>query len=530
MALEFKLPELGENIESGDVVNVLVEVGDAVTEGQSLVEIEAGKASMEIPSPAAGTIAAVHVAAGDTVEVGQLAFTIDDGAAAAPAAAAEEAPAAAAPAEAPAPEKTPAAAPAAAGGTVEFKLPDLGENIESGDIISVLVSEGDRVEEGQSLLEIEAGKASMEIPSPAAGTIKAVHVAQGDSVGVGTLAFTIESAGGAAPAPAPAAKPEPAPAAPAPAAPKSAAREPETPVVVRPPEPKKPEPVKPQRPANAVSAAPNVRRLARELGVDIHQVKPSREGGRISMEDVKNFAKGTIESGGGSRSSVQGAARVEKMSAIRKATMNHMAHCWATIPHVTQQDWADITHLDELRKKFAKKAEAHGAKLTVTAILVKVVASALKAFPNFNCSIDTENAEIIYKEFYNIGIAVDTEKGLMVPVIRDVDQKNMIELAGDLGGIAQKAREGRIALADLQGGTFTITNLGGIGGTFFTPIVNSPEVAILGVGRAVRKDGRMMMPLSLSYDHRIIDGADGARFIRWIVDALEEPLLLALEG
>ncbi|MDF7798201.1 2-oxo acid dehydrogenase subunit E2 [Pontiellaceae bacterium B1224] len=533
MALEFKLPELGENIESGDVINVLVAVGDVVTEGQSLIEIEAGKASMEIPSPAAGTISAIHVAQGDTIEVGQLAFSIDDGASA-PAEPAEEKEAPKAEeAEAPAPEAAPApSAPAAAGETVEYKLPDLGENIESGDVINVLVAEGDSVTEGQSMLEIEAGKASMEIPSPVAGTISKVHVAQGDTVAVGQLAFTIESTGSAAPA-APAAPAEkPAPASAAPAAPPAASREPEQPVVVAPPPAPAPEPAKPVRPANAVSAAPNVRRLARELGVDIHQVKPSREGGRISMEDVKNHAKGTIESGGGggSRPSVQGATRVEKMSAIRKATMNHMTHCWTTIPHVTQQDWADITHIDMLRKQFAKKAEVHGAKLTVTAILVKVVASALKAFPNFNCSIDTDNAEIIYKDFYNIGIAVDTEKGLMVPVIRDADQKNMIQLAQDLGGIAAKAREGKIGLADMQGGTFTITNLGGIGGTFFTPIVNSPEVAILGVGRAVKEGDKLRMPLSLSYDHRIIDGADGARFLRWIVEALEEPLLLALEG
>ncbi len=528
MALEFKLPELGENIESGDVINVLVAVGDVVTEGQSLIEIEAGKASMEIPAPAAGTISAIHVAQGDTIEVGQLAFTIDAGG--------EAAPAAEAPAEEPAPAAEPEAAPeaepapaveapaAAATGPIEFKLPDLGENIESGDVINVLVAEGDSVTEGQSLLEIEAGKASMEIPSPATGTVSAIHVAQGDTISVGQLVFTIEgSAAAAAPAP----KPAPAPAA-APAAP---TREPEQPVVVAPPPPPPaPEPAKPVKPANAVSAAPNVRRLARELGVDIHQVAPSVTGGRISMEDVKHFAKSSLENGGGagSRPSVQGASRVEKMSGIRKATMNHMTHCWTTIPHVTQQDWADITHIDELRKKFAKKAEAEGAKLTVTAILVKVVASALKAFPNFNCSIDADAAEIIYKDFYNIGIAVDTPKGLMVPVIRDADQKNMIELAKDLGGIAAKAREGRIALADLQGGTFTITNLGGIGGTFFTPIINAPEVAILGVGRAVQQDGKLMMPLSLSYDHRIIDGADGARFIRWIVEALEEPLLLAL--
>ncbi len=417
---------------------------------------------------------------------------------------------------------------------LEFKLPELGENIEGGDVVNVLVGVGDVVTEGQPLLEIEAGKASMEIPSPAAGTVSAVHVSQGDTVKVGQLAFTIEAGDAAENAqPEPVEKKEEKPA---------ESREPEQPVVVAPP-PKKPEPtpqpvappapVPPPAPTptdKAVSAAPNVRRLARELGIDIHSVQPSTDGGRISMEDVKAHAKTMIENGGGRRTGKQGAVRVEKMSAIRKATMNHMAHCWATIPHVTQQDWADITHLDELRKTFGKKAEAVGAKLTVTAILVKVVASALKAFPNFNCSIDPEKGEIIYKDFYNVGIAVDTDKGLMVPVIRDADQKNMIELSQDLGAIAAKARAGQISLDDLKGGTFTISNLGGIGGTFFTPIVNSPEVAILGVGRAVNENGRLKMPLSLSYDHRIIDGADGARFIRWIVEALEEPLLLSLEG
>ncbi|MDF7809179.1 2-oxo acid dehydrogenase subunit E2 [Pontiellaceae bacterium B12219] len=535
MALEFKLPELGENIESGDVVGVLVAVGDVVTEGQSLLEIEAGKASMEIPSPAAGTIAAIHIAQGDTINVGQLTFTIDDGAEAPAPVAAEEAPKAeevSAPVVEPVKEEAPAPqAPAASAGPLEYKLPDLGENIESGDVVSLLVAVGDTITEGQSLLEIEAGKASMEIPAPVAGTVSAVHVAQGDTISVGQLVFTIDTVAGAA-APAPEKeKPAPEPVVPAAAASAKHA-EPEQPVVVPPPPKPAPEPVKPTKPANAVSAAPNVRRLARELGVDIHSVAPSVKGGRISMEDVKNFAKQSLESGGGgeSRPSVQGATRVEKMSAIRKATMNHMTHCWTTIPHVTQQDWADITHIDVLRKQFARKAEVHGAKLTVTAILVKVVASALKAFPNFNCSIDPEASEIIYKDFYNIGIAVDTDKGLMVPVIRDVDQKNMIEIAKDLGAIAGKAREGQIGLADMQGGTFTITNLGGIGGTFFTPIVNSPEVAILGVGRAVKEGDKLRMPLSLSYDHRIIDGADGARFLRWIVEALEEPLLLALEG
>ncbi len=448
---------------------------------------------------------------------------------------------------------------------LEFKLPELGENIESGDVVSVLVAVGDTVSEGQSVLEIEAGKASMEIPSPASGTISAVHVAQGDTVEVGQLAFTIEAgdapaepapeaqapkaeAPAAESAPEPAAKAEPAaePAPeskPAPKAEPVADREPEQPVVVAPPPPPPaPEPVH-EKPASskAVSAAPNVRRLARELGVDIHAVTPSKEGARISLDDVKHFAKASLEGGGAAvrKAGAQGATRVEKMSAIRKATMSHMTHCWTTIPHVTQHDMADITELEVLRKRFAPKAEAVGAKLTVTAILVKVVASALKVFPKFNCSIDPEKAEIIYKNFYNIGIAVDTEKGLMVPVIRDTDQKNMVDIAVDLGGIAKKARDGQIGLTDMQGGTFTITNLGGIGGSFFTPIVNSPEVAILGVGRAIMDPcigknemcaPRLRMPLSLSYDHRIIDGADGARFLRWIVEAIEEPMLISLEG
>jgi pyruvate dehydrogenase E2 component (dihydrolipoamide acetyltransferase) len=422
---------------------------------------------------------------------------------------------------------------------IEFKLPELGENIEGGDVVSVLVAVGDAVTEGQSILEIEAGKASMEIPSPAAGTITAVHVALGDTINIGQLAFTIE-AGAAAPA-APAPEPEVA----APAEPEPVAEAPvpvaeEAPAPVAAPAPKAEPAPAPATAGKAVSAAPNVRRLARELGVDIHEVPSAIAGGRINLEDVKQFAKTNLENGGTQRKSGStGSTRIEKMSAVRKATMKHMTHCWTTIPHVTQHDMADITKLEELRKRFAPKAEAAGAKLTVTAILLKVVASALKVFPNFNCSIDPEKSEIIYKDFYNIGIAVDTEKGLMVPVIKDADQKNMVDIAQDLGKIAKKARAGQIALSDMQNGTFTITNLGGIGGSFFTPIVNSPEVAILGVGRAIMDPcigknemcaPRLRMPLSLSYDHRIIDGADGARFLRWIVEAIEEPMLISLEG
>lgn len=424
---------------------------------------------------------------------------------------------------------------------LEFKLPELGENIESGDVVSVLVAVGDAVSEGQAMLEIEAGKASMEIPSPATGTITAVHVAQGDTINIGQLAFTIEAD---AATPAPVAVPEPAPVVPEVAA--SSPAPVEAPVSVAPVAPVAPvaapsEPSSPAPATKAVAAAPNVRRLARELGVDIYRVPPGDSGARITLEDVKNFAKAGLKGGGGGapQSGMPGGTRVEKMSGIRKATMNHMTHCWTTIPHVTQHDMADITKLEELRKRFAPKAEAAGAKLTVTAILLKVVASALKVFPKFNCSIDPEKAEIIYKDFYNIGIAVDTERGLIVPVIKDADQKNMVDIAVDLGEIAKKARAGAISLADMQNGTFTITNLGGIGGSFFTPIVNAPEVAILGIGRAILDPcigknelcaPRLRMPLSLSYDHRIIDGADGARFLRWIVEAIEEPMLISLEG
>lgn len=425
---------------------------------------------------------------------------------------------------------------------IEFKLPELGENIESGDVVNVLVEVGDSVTEGQSILEIEAGKASMEIPSPTTGTISAVHIVQGETVSVGQLAFTLEPGGGAEAAQAvvPEVEEPPLPVsndavlAPAP----TVEVEPNAEVIEVQPVEQTPAETPVVEKKAPVSAAPNVRRLARELGVDIHEVEcPS--GGRISLEDVKGHARKCIETGGSPRGSVSGDVRVEKMNTIRKATMEHMSHCWKTIPHVTQHDMADITKLEQLRKRFAPKAEAVGAKLTVTAVLVKVVAAALKVFPKFNCSIDSEKAEILYKEFYNIGIAVDTERGLMVPVIRGADQKNMVEIAEDLGGIATKAREGRISLDDLSGGTFTITNLGGIGGSFFTPIVNAPEVAILGVGKAIMDPcigknelcaPRLRMPLSLSYDHRIIDGADGARFLRWIVEAIEEPMLISLEG
>lgn len=293
-------------------------------------------------------------------------------------------------------------------------------------------------------------------------------------------------------------------------------------------------------------ATPAVRRLAREIGVDVAQVTGTGNGGRVLAEDVKAHAKLLLQGGGAIAPqplpdfSVWGAVDVEPMPTIRRRTAEHLTAAWQTIPMVTQQDKADITDLEALRKRYAPRAEAAGAKLTITAMLAKVVASALKVFPQFNSSVDMANQQIVYKRYYHVGIAVDTERGLLVPVIRDADRKNMIELALALTDLSLRARDRKLSPDDMQGGTFSISNLGGLGGGHFTPLINAPEVAILGVSRAEREPiwdaksaafvPRLRMPLSLTYDHRVIDGADAVRFLRWIVDALEQPLLLSLEG
>ncbi len=306
------------------------------------------------------------------------------------------------------------------------------------------------------------------------------------------------------------------------------------------------EPAAPETPP--APAAPSVRRMARELGVDINEVPGSGPGGRISVDDVKAHAKRIVESasqGGAAAKAVPlpdfsrfGEIERQPMRAVRRKTAEHLSAAWAAVPHVTQFDVADITALEELRKKYAKRVEDAGGNLTVTAIAVKIAATALRVFPQFNASIDMAADEIILKKYVNIGIAVDTDRGLLVPVIRDADRKNIVQLSVELTQLSEKARTRKIALEEMQGGCFSISNLGGMGGTYFTPIVNAPEVAILGISRAkmepVYKDGafvpRLMLPLSLSYDHRVIDGADGIRFLRWVVEAFEQPFLLALAG
>jgi pyruvate dehydrogenase E2 component (dihydrolipoamide acetyltransferase) len=299
-----------------------------------------------------------------------------------------------------------------------------------------------------------------------------------------------------------------------------------------------------------VPAAPHVRRLARELGIDIHNVPGNGPGGRISENDVKLHAKSMLAAAGAGTTSTHvkqpalpdfakwGKVERVSMRGVRRKTAEHMWEAWSAIPHVTQQDKADITELEQLRAKFGPKAAEAGGKMTVTAIALKVCASALKIFPQFNASIDMEKEEIVYKQFINIGVAVDTERGLLVPVLHEVDKKNIVELAAELTGLSKKARDKKLTPADMEGGTFTITNLGGIGGTGFSPIVNYPEVAILGLSRSSTEpvwmenkfEPRMVLPLSLSYDHRLIDGADAARFLRWIAEAFEQPFLLSVQG
>ena len=547
MAFEFKLPELGENIEQADIVKVMVSVGDKVEVDQILLEIETDKATVEVPAEKAGVVKSVNVKDGDTAKVGDVMFTFEEGGEskvdepkAEPTKMVEEVKEEKVEVAQPKPESK------SVGGTIEFKLPELGENIESAEVVKVLVKVGDNVAEDQILVEIETDKATVEVPAEFSGTVKEVRIKAGETAKVGDVILVVESGD---------VKVE------------EVKEEPKIDTKVdKTPEPisKKEEavksveakpsatPVKKSFPSKIAPAAPSVRRFAREIGIDINEVSGTGQSGRISTEDVKRFSKTLnekIRSGGSGLAigikqeklpdfSKWGSIRKEKMSNVRKKTAEHLSYAWATIPHVTQFDKADITDLEKLRKQFGKRAEANGAKLTVTAIMMKVVAAALKVFPQFNSSIDMDSKEIIFKDYYNIGIAVDTEKGLIVPVVRDADKKNILELASDLTEISVKARDKKVTIEDMQGATFTISNLGGIGGTSFTPIVNSPEVAILGVSRGsyepVYKDGefvpRLMLPLSLSYDHRIIDGADAARFIRWVVTALEEPFLLSLEG
>ena len=549
MATEFKLPDLGENVEAGEVVNVLVAVGDSLEEDQTVIELETDKAVIEVPSSVSGTVAEILVSEGDTAAVGQVILTVEGSAGGAeqkPEGQAREEEAADRPSPAappPAREQPPSpAAEATASQPVEVTLPALGEGIESGDVVAVLVAAGSDIAVDDPVLEIEIDKGVVEMPSPLAGKVTAVHVSEGDRAAVGQLVLTVESdapeSGPAAPPPAAAEKQAPPPLPPAPAP-------------VPAPAPPVPSGTDTPPPTKLVPAAPSVRRLAREIGIDIAEVRGAGPGGRISAEDVKAHSRAlhsrrpAVPAPGAQAAAAPlpdfskwGDVERKPMSNVRLVTARHMANVWGTIPHVTQFDKADVTDLEAWRRKYGKTVEAAGGKLTPTAIAMKVAAAALSKFPAFNASIDVGSEEVIFKKYVNIGVAVDTERGLLVPVVRDVDRKNILELSVELTEISARARNGKLGIEEMQGGTFTISNLGGIGGTSFTPLVNAPEVAILGIARSSQEpvlvDGefapRLMMPLALSYDHRLIDGADGARFLRWFCDALENPFLLALGG
>lgn len=424
-------------------------------------------------------------------------------------------------------------------------IPGLGENIEHAQVVHILVSVGDTLAVDQSLLELEAGKATIEVPASAAGKVAQILVKEGEDVDVGQAFLVLDAAAEAASeAPKPASKP----AAGKPEPQTEEAPKPEPPAE----KPQRPAPPKEKpvagKPVRHVPAAPSVRRFAREIGIEVDTVEGTGPHGRVSLDDVKRHAREKNQRRAeGLRAETPalpdfsrwGEVHREPMSAIRRATAEHLAVCWANIPRVTHFDSADITKLDYLRKKYADRASAQGGKLTMAVMVVKIVAEALKKFPKFNASIDVAKREIVFKDYIHIGIAVATEKGLLVPVLRDAGRKNMVQLAAEVDAIAKKAREGAISLADIEGGTFTVTNLGAIGGSYFTPIVNYPEVAILGLGRSSRQpvvndkdeiEIRTILPLSLSYDHRLIDGAEAARFTRWVAEAIEEPLLLSLEG
>jgi len=576
---EFKLPELGENIDQGDLVRLMISPGASITEGQPVMELETEKAVVEVPSSITGVVKEIRVKEGEKIKVGQVIFTFENGAgsvALAPSPAkvsepkAQQAAASASatkgsPVENPIPtvqRERRAAPPTAA----EFKLQELGENITQGDLVRLMISPGDKVSEGQPVMELETDKAVVEVPSSISGVVKEVRVKQGEKVKVGQVIFTLE--GGAAPQQD---RPKHVPV--EHVSGQHGARlafqaaiqaEGKTEEQALPPD--QPQPLLPSfamppqldkvaggEHREPVPAAPHVRRLARELGIDIHNVKGTAPGGRISEDDVKAYSKSLLASAAAAAQAPRGTqfaapelpdftkwGKVERVSirGVRRKTAEHLWQAWTTIPHVTQNDKADITELEHLRARFAPKVQEAGGKMTVTAIALKVCSSALKIFPQFNASIDMAKDEIVYKQYINIGVAVDTDRGLLVPVIRDVDKKNIVELAAELTQLSRKAKDKKLALAEMEGGTFTITNLGGIGGTGFSPIVNHPEVAILGLSRSSMEpvwlngkfEPRLVLPLSLSYDHRLIDGADAARFLRWIAEAFEQPFLLSVQG
>ncbi|HFA7556338.1 TPA: dihydrolipoyllysine-residue acetyltransferase [Neisseria gonorrhoeae] len=511
--VEIKVPDIGGH-ESVDIIAVEVKAGDTIAVDDTLITLETDKATMDVPADAAGVVKEVKVKVGDKISEGGVILTVETGAAAA-----EAAPAAAAEAQ---------PAPAAAGGaTVQVAVPDIGGHTDV-DVIAVEIKVGDTVAEDDTLITLETDKATMDVPCTAAGVVKAVFLKVGDKVSEGSAIIEVETAGSAAAAPAPAAQA----AAPA-AVPTSAS----------------PAAAKIDEAAFAKAhAGPSARKLARELGVDLGQVKGSGLKDRIMGDDIKAFVKSVMQ-GGAAKPAAAGASlgggldllpwpkvdfskfgnvEVKELSRIKKISGQNLSRNWVVIPHVTVHEEADMTELEEFRKQLNKEWEREGVKLSPLAFIIKASVSALKAFPEFNASLDGDN--LVLKNYFNIGFAADTPNGLVVPVIKDVDQKGLKQISQELTELSKKAREGKLKPQEMQGACFTISSLGGIGGTGFTPIVNAPEVAILGVCKSQIKPvwngkefaPRLMCPLSLSFDHRVIDGAAGMRFTVFLANLLKD--------
>ena len=515
---EVTVPDIGD--DEVEVTEIMVAVGDTVEEEQSLLSVEGDKASMEVPAPIAGTVKEIKIATGDKVKTGSLIFVFETASSGSEAPAAESAPTEAAPA-------------AAASSTKEVNVPDIGG--DEVEVTEVMVAVGDKVEEDQSILNVEGDKASMEVPAPFAGTVKEIKVAAGDKVSTGSLIFVFEVAGSAPAAAAAAPAPAKAEAAPAPAAKAPAAEKPAS------------APASNEGFADNKAyahASPVVRRLAREFGINLANVKGTGRKNRVVKEDVQNYVKDLVKkvesgqlsagkgnAGGGELGLIPwpkvdfakfGEIEEKKLSRIQKLSGANLHRNWVQIPHVTQFDEADITSLEAFRKEQNALAEKKklGVKITPLVFVMKAAAKALAEFPTFNSSLSEDGESLILKKYINIGVAVDTPNGLVVPVFKDVDKKGIIELSRELMDISKKARDGKLTSSDMQGGCFTISSLGGIGGTAFTPIVNAPEVAILGVSKSEMKpkwngkefEPKLMVPLSMSYDHRVIDGALAARF------------------
>ena len=594
--LKFELPSIGEGVESADVADVLVEVGETVSKDQVLMELETEKAVVELPCPADGTVKAIHCGTGDAIAVGQHIMDIDTGGGGGgESAPSDDAPVSGASSDAPAAEKSessgdPAPASASSGGSggdhgssdgdvTDFPLPEIGEGVQSADIAEILVAAGDTVEAGQIIMELETEKAVVELPIKLGGTIAELLVGEGDTVDVGQPILRIAS-GASAPS---AKSDDPNLGVAQPAGEREAGRDVSTSHERRVPDAQRamaddgatagtnrlPAVSGGSGSGNGQAetngqaagddaipapAAPSTRRLARQLGVNLRSVKGSGPGGRITKDDVQAHVKAELSSpsrnlpatagGGGGQIALAppplpdfskfGQTEREKMGKLSRTAAENLTTAWHVIPHVTQQDLADITDIEAARKSFAKGPGANGPKVTMTAIAMKTLATCLQAFPKFNSSLDPETFELVFKRYYHIGCAVDTPNGLLVPVIRDCDQKSILEIAAELTELAGKARDRKLSPDSMQGATCTVTNLGGIGGTGFTPIVNYPEVAILGMSRGEKRlqmrDGqvveRMLLPLSLSYDHRVINGADAAKFLVMFKNMLQDPFSL----